>query len=263
MDEQYGGRNGRSAIDVVMLMELTLGIFHLQRSNGAITDCDATACYDCIIALLVALAYSKAAFGVSEEFNKHSPDTPLHGLGQGSTDGPTRWNFLSDKIIKAHNKRAKGSTLTDPGKWLSVKRSADKFVNDFSLINNAKAFDASADKIMSYVQNDIQSWGMFLKISGGKLELTKMKYLMLIWAIKPNGTPTLRKEETLPVNIVKLTDQEGNKESIERISETKGQKKLGVRKAGNLQEKTELAHLLKKTQNVTLVHYCSVSSQTP
>eukprot|EP00978_Attheya_sp_CCMP212_P041322 scaffold235365_cov56-Attheya_sp.AAC.1 len=97
-------------------------------------DCDATACYDCIIALLVALAYSKAglpdhlcvlfaqaleqmqyhmvtAFRVSEEFNKHSQETPLHGLGQGSTDGPTGWNFVSDKIIKAHNKQAKGSTL--------------------------------------------------------------------------------------------------------------------------------------------------------
>eukprot|EP00978_Attheya_sp_CCMP212_P022683 scaffold68115_cov70-Attheya_sp.AAC.1 len=53
-DEQYGGQKGRSAIDVVMLMELTLGIFHLQCSNGAIT------CYDHIIALLVALTYSKA-----------------------------------------------------------------------------------------------------------------------------------------------------------------------------------------------------------
>eukprot|EP00978_Attheya_sp_CCMP212_P042934 scaffold271170_cov67-Attheya_sp.AAC.1 len=61
----------------------------------------------------------------------------------------------------------------------------------------------------------------------------------------------LRKEETLPPNSVELTDQEGNTESIERISETNGRKMLGVRKAGNLQEKTELAHLLKKTQQFT------------
>jgi hypothetical protein len=160
--------------------------------------------------LLVALAYSKAglpddlciffaraleqmqyymitAHGVSEEYNKNTVATPLHGLGQGSTDGPSGWNFLSDKIIKAHNKRAKGSVLYDPTKQITVKRSADKFVDDASLINNDTEFNASPEIIMSYVQNDIQSWGTFLQISGGLLELTKTMYLMLIWKFQADG----------------------------------------------------------------------------
>ena len=60
VDEQYGGRIGRSAIDVVLLKECTLAIMHLQRSNGAITDCDAKACYDRILACIAALTNFKA-----------------------------------------------------------------------------------------------------------------------------------------------------------------------------------------------------------
>eukprot|EP00978_Attheya_sp_CCMP212_P008856 scaffold20822_cov52-Attheya_sp.AAC.2 len=49
VNEQYGGRSGRCAMDVVLLKEFTIGIFHLKRCNAAIIDCDAKACYDRIL----------------------------------------------------------------------------------------------------------------------------------------------------------------------------------------------------------------------
>eukprot|EP00978_Attheya_sp_CCMP212_P043529 scaffold286017_cov40-Attheya_sp.AAC.4 len=60
VDEQYGGSNGRAASDVVLLKEFTLAIMHMQRSNGAITDCDAKACYDRILTIIAALTNYKA-----------------------------------------------------------------------------------------------------------------------------------------------------------------------------------------------------------
>ncbi len=106
VDEQYGGRTGRAAIDVVLLKECTLAIMHLQRSNGAITDCDAKACYDRILAIIATLTNAKAglpehlctffakaleqmryhmvtAYGVSEEYKQHSEAQPSQAVGRG------------------------------------------------------------------------------------------------------------------------------------------------------------------------------------
>eukprot|EP00978_Attheya_sp_CCMP212_P014098 scaffold35789_cov28-Attheya_sp.AAC.1 len=139
--EQYGGRNGRCAIDVVLLKEMTIGILHLSRCNGAIIDCDAKACYDRILLALIALVYFQAglalhicslfartlkmmkfymitAFGVSKEYNQHSGEEPSYGCGQGAIDGPPCWTLISNVIIKSHNKKAHGSILADPIKTI-------------------------------------------------------------------------------------------------------------------------------------------------
>eukprot|EP00978_Attheya_sp_CCMP212_P000099 scaffold186_cov32-Attheya_sp.AAC.2 len=60
-NEQYGRHSGRCAMDVVLLKEFTIGIFHLKRCNAAIIDCDAKACYDRILPALIALVYFQEA----------------------------------------------------------------------------------------------------------------------------------------------------------------------------------------------------------
>jgi hypothetical protein len=270
-DEQYGGRNGRSAIDVVMLKTFTIAIFHLMRCNGAIIDCDAKACYDRILPALIALLYYKAglvlnlcilfaralkqmnyhmvtAYGVSKESNQHSDNDPSYGMGQGAADGPGGWSLVSNVIVKSHNQKAYGSLITDPIKTIKVHRSADSFVDDTTLVVNAPRQNTSAKTIMSRVQHDLASWSKFLWISGGLLELSKTKYYILIWNFSPKGKPLLCEEKYLPQNTVSVHDQHGDLTKIERISETKGLKMLGVRIAGNLQYTTEYNHLHKKTK---------------
>eukprot|EP00978_Attheya_sp_CCMP212_P016818 scaffold44420_cov34-Attheya_sp.AAC.4 len=58
--EQWGGIPGRTAIDLVMSKEIRITTLHLMRKNGALTDVDATACYDRIMPSLMWLAYNKA-----------------------------------------------------------------------------------------------------------------------------------------------------------------------------------------------------------
>eukprot|EP00957_Ditylum_brightwellii_P000305 24331-Ditylum_brightwellii.AAC.1 len=49
VDDQYGGRKGRTAMDPVGIITLTQEIFNLQQSNAGITDCNAAACYNRMI----------------------------------------------------------------------------------------------------------------------------------------------------------------------------------------------------------------------
>eukprot|EP00957_Ditylum_brightwellii_P052311 3967749-Ditylum_brightwellii.AAC.1 len=101
MENQWGGRNGRSAIDIPILKAFTLEPFHLMRANAVFTDCDACAYYNRIVAIVTGLALHKAglpikmssflikalkqmkyymntAYGVSLETNQHDDDSPVH-----------------------------------------------------------------------------------------------------------------------------------------------------------------------------------------
>ena len=55
----YGGRNGKTANDAVMLKYLTLSTYQMQRRNFAFSDFDATACYDRILPHMLSMIYEK------------------------------------------------------------------------------------------------------------------------------------------------------------------------------------------------------------
>ena len=61
-----GGRKGRSPIDVVMLKYFAISINHMQRTNCAITNCDARACYDRILPIILYLTYHKMGLPIHE-----------------------------------------------------------------------------------------------------------------------------------------------------------------------------------------------------
>ena len=111
-----------------------LETFHLQRANTGFTDCDAKACYDRIIPLILLLAYYKkglpyetccffarilynmehtitTAYGPGSKVNYHGLIASVLGIGQGSTDGPSGWTCISDPILKTYHKRCKGCSL--------------------------------------------------------------------------------------------------------------------------------------------------------
>eukprot|EP00957_Ditylum_brightwellii_P210996 15365645-Ditylum_brightwellii.AAC.1 len=50
----------REALDIVIGKTTTVETLHLQQANFGCMDCDAKACYDCIIPLVLLLAYYKA-----------------------------------------------------------------------------------------------------------------------------------------------------------------------------------------------------------
>eukprot|EP00957_Ditylum_brightwellii_P071367 5425301-Ditylum_brightwellii.AAC.1 len=59
-DNQHGGRNGRSAIDIILGKVFTFDMAHFQRANFGCTDCNAKACYVRIVPIILLLAYFQA-----------------------------------------------------------------------------------------------------------------------------------------------------------------------------------------------------------
>ena len=158
-DNSYGGRNGRSAMDAVLKKFLTLQAMHLARSNGALTDCDAKACYDRVIPLVLYLSYSKAglphaacvwlcksltqmkyhvttAHGISDNCSMSTPERTLYGVGQGATDAPTGWLFISTILSQTQDDLGQGCTIADPTSTKTVTWTHVIFVDDTYLIHS-------------------------------------------------------------------------------------------------------------------------------
>ena len=143
-DEQWGGQQGGTAIDLVLSEEIFMTTSHMQRAAGAITYLDATACHDRIVTNMLILAYAAAglpwmscllfgrtlkqmkhcittACGPSSMFDTASAEDPFHGPGQGAMDGPSAWTNMCNTIMNAFKPKARGCKMADPTKTLVWK----------------------------------------------------------------------------------------------------------------------------------------------
>ena len=120
-------------------------------------DNNATACYDQILCAIASLCNWK--FGIHKDIvfvhdktleevdfklkistkisatsYKHCIKFPIHGTGQGSTNSPTIWCFVSSVLFKCHNEKAHGILLKSPEGHMIVRYHIIGFVDDSTCI---------------------------------------------------------------------------------------------------------------------------------
>ena len=268
-DNSYGGRNGRSAMDAVLKKFLTLQAMHLARSNGALTDCDAKACYDRVIPLVLYLSYSKAglphaacvwlcksltqmkyhvttAHGISDNCSMSTPERTLYGVGQGATDAPTGWLFISTILSQTQDDLGQGCTIADPTSTKTVTWTHVIFVDDTYLIHSLADPEATPTQIATVVEKDVNLWNKGIYTSGGKLEATKTKYYIIYWRFRPNGDPYIDSSVTNGKQV--FLDAGDGPVCLQRIRhdvDDKQFKSLGTRIPGTLEDKYEFENALR------------------
>jgi hypothetical protein len=274
-EEQWGGIPGRTAIDLVMSKEMMTICLHLMRKNGAITDVDATACYDRMVPALIWLGYFKAgatwnivqlfalallnlkyfivtAFGISLLANQHSDLSQFLGPGQGATDAPFAWALISTYLICAYKKQAHGCTLKDPTGKITWKRAINMFVDDSYLFHALLRF-LGAIALMALIAHDISKWSKLLWTSGGAINFTKSFYTMVIWTFTADGIAKITLNDDLPANTVSINNpsKPTERQPIKRKCVTTASKTLGVFKAADLSQTGEFKHLKQKAEKFT------------
>ena len=194
---------------------LTLQIWQLQQHNGVLTNCDAKACYDRVVPLLLYMCYNKAGLPhatcqwlkncltemkyhkvtihrISERYSASTTTKPLYGIGQGATDAPTGWHLVLTILSRYYNRKAIGSAIQDPTKQYHLHWKHVMFVDDTYLIHSSKDPTADLQNIEKIVEHNVTQWNTGLYITGGKLEGNKSKYLILLWDYTPKGIPYLQ-----------------------------------------------------------------------
>lgn len=215
--DQHRDRNSRCEMDIVLGKIFMLETFHLQRSNIGFTDCDAKACYNRIVLLILLLAYYKkgllyeacvffarilynmehtttTAYGPSTRVNYDELIAAVFGISQRSTDGPSRWTCISNPILKTYHRRCSGCSIHNPTNSIKIQANADMFVNNNTLAHNNTNKEADLEELMFQIQNDTKTWGRLLESTGGQQEYSKSSYSLMNWAFHNNGKPHLTTE---------------------------------------------------------------------
>jgi hypothetical protein len=237
---QHGSVPQRTAMDPVMLTQLTTDLCRLLKHNLARFDNDASACYDRIIVALAMLAarrcgmpnnairvhaealqfmkYTvKTVYGISDDTYQGTVFEPLFGTGQGSGASPSAWLTLVVILLHTLDRLIPDRiNFTPLDNSRSHSRLVDAFVDDTSIGFNSPG-DLTYNELIERLQTVAQTWEHLLHLSGGKLNLAKCSWYVMYWEWE-QGRPRLRELQPLDPTIQL---RQGSQPDLMTIRQTK------------------------------------------
>jgi hypothetical protein len=211
-DGQHGSIPCRSALDPIMLTQLTADLCRILKQDLARFDNDATACYDRIIVALGMLAARKCGMpanairthadalvkykvktihGVSSDDYHGTAFAPLFGTGQGSVASPAVWLTLVVILLQTLDRLIPDRMTFQPiiGSY-THSRLTYAFVDDTSMCFTSNSDTMTLETMVSRLQTIAQTWEHLLFLSGCKLNLGKCSWYVLRWAWE-KGRPVI------------------------------------------------------------------------
>jgi hypothetical protein len=262
---QYDGLPGRDCTSLTYLEELRFDYLLITRFSLANFDNDAAACYDHIICSIASLAGRKygihkdvifvhaqtleeaefklkTSTKISETSYQHYVKFPIHGTGQGSTNSPIIWCFISSILFYGHNTKAHGMKFESPDGEYIIRFNMTGFVDDSTCITGGNKND-TLEELLRKMKEDAQLWHDLLWCSGGKLELSKCVYHVINFDFEDNGISHMRHS---PGDLILLTNDQGDDVKIKSKNIFQPRTNLGHRKSPS-QSATTQAIAVEKT----------------
>jgi hypothetical protein len=232
---QWGSRPGRSTEEAFIHKILSYEISRTTHTPLGTLDNDAKACYDQIVmlfalilcqkhgvplsacklsanALLSAKYAIKTGFGISEGTYSSTIEQPTHGPVQGSRQASALWMIVSCLLFSAMYEHCHGVSFCDPVNELNHRRTSDRFVDDITHFFNmglkhSLQTTIQVSDIIRGLEQEGQTRERLLWTTGGKLELSKCLYCLLIYKFAPDGTPHLEAATNMEQDHVALTPE--------------------------------------------------------
>jgi len=208
IDEQGGGRKGRSAIDQATQQIVETELVHFQQKTHIDLYLDLRTCFDLMVEACHNLAcrrhgaadeylrlhakthqlmryFVRHKFGVSTEYNTFDQH-PWHGAGQGAADAALRYIVLSDTLIDAYHTRVAPQMMHDPARLLSIQRSLKAFIDDV-VLHATSPNDDDLPELQMRMQDHLQWWANLVSVTGGDLNPKKCCGLIYHWTPDKRG----------------------------------------------------------------------------
>lgn len=274
--DQAGGRPGRSAIELAASRVLMYETIRIQRLSGAVLYNDAKACYDRVIENVSNLAlmkqglpkplaklhaqtfhqikyFIKNKLGIGDTSHSHRKPKPIYGVGQGSTDAPSRWGFVCDPLLEIYKELAADAHITSPLSNTTTNNKIAGFVDDTATLM------IQHYSIMLYIiiiiQRDAQTWEKLLHTSGGRLEISKCVFALFSWTFDSWGRAILSDISTNSVHLKSSETQQPS--TIPQMSTTTAYKYVGVQLALDGNMKTQIQDLQQKCNDMGNLLSCT------
>jgi hypothetical protein len=250
---QYGSVPGKTAMELVMLNQISNDICQTNKFNIIRFDNDASACYDRILVplgmlaarrcgmpdnavrlhadTLAAMNYKvKTAFGTSDKHYTSQQDEPLFGTGQGSGASPAVWLTLVVVLMNTLDKITQERIrFCSPDAPDHHQRLTDAFVDDTSLAITDTYDPMTPNSMIQSIEKIAQNWERLLFYSGGSLNLKKCLWSMLHWEWNC-GRPTIyhRKDDDADITLETRSTGTPTTSVIKYNSPNKSTRILGV-----------------------------------
>lgn len=169
-EEQWGGRKGRSSMDLGLDKLLTLDYARITRRPIGIVELDATACFDRIVRSvgMVSLIAQGLDPSVARWFltwlkqaqrhqiiNGHvssltypSNSSDAQGVGQGITGAGTVWLTTDAMVTELYNRTAIPAILSCPQNQITLTKGSTDFIDDRTLYTSAPTSEEIRENII-------------------------------------------------------------------------------------------------------------------
>jgi hypothetical protein len=194
----------------------------------------------------------ETAYGLSAACYGYSPDSPIHGPGQGSRGGPGSCSTMTSALIEAMDRLSHGLTLFDPSQAHSHSSNVKMFIDDAS--NSTGKFlrwlhdPPTPLEVTDLLRHDAQTWERLLWTSGGLLNLTKCLFYVAFWRFDTEGRASLTPTSELPPLLLSSGSSPGTLPVIQ-YNPDQAHRYLGNQMAPTFQMKTAYAELLATSNN--------------
>jgi len=150
--------------------------------------------------------YVKHTFGISEEYNTHSEESPWYGTGQGAGDAAPCWVVLANSLIMVYLSQADPWNVQSPDRKLTLIQGFDAFMDDTAMTTVANEHQRMHD-VIQIAQTNLNLWNNLLQASGGILNPSKCMWLQFNWDFHPNGTIRLLQPQNQQITVTNPPNQ--------------------------------------------------------
>jgi hypothetical protein len=172
--------------------------------------------------------YVQTATGTTNEFYRHSAESPKYGEGQGKTSSPSNWLFQSSTILLALHALVTGVLLTSICNRFKSQRVAESYVDDTDCMYcDQSAQNKDTDVISAKIQHTAQTWETLVFGTGGALSLKKTCWWLLHWTWD-GGKATMSTVAQAPARIAITLGRSAIPTTVTRKEPNQSVKQLGV-----------------------------------
>ncbi|KAI2506413.1 hypothetical protein MHU86_8039 [Fragilaria crotonensis] len=274
---QFGSRPKHNATDPVFVEELQLELSRITRKTVALTNYDATACYDRIVPNLAMLASRKFGvpasvtnvnantlelseyrirtdLGLAEKGYRHSAEQPIYGTGQGSGNSPVIWCFISSILFDCYEECAHLAQYSTPDNGRHITLGMIGYVDDSNGQTNCFYEGAGAEVsqvVKAKMRENANTWSKLLEVSGGALELTKCSYHIVTWKFSSSGAPVLSTDRAEFGGVTVSDMVTGEEHELQYLSPYESHKTLGHYKEPAGTQTMQFRKLWEKSNELT------------
>ena len=129
--------------------------------------------------------YVQTGYGISTNSYRYTEQSPIIGLGQGSTGGPSSCLTMVFLLLMAMEKLARGMYTCLPTKSIEYSIKSIMFFDNNTNYNNNFIANLETlqdpEQAVTLLEKDTQHWERLLESSGGKLKFIKCGYYVMLW----------------------------------------------------------------------------------